>query len=134
MSAEESRILRGRAETFLRHAEEALKREEFDFSCFSAEQAAQLYLKSLALEFLGEVPRTHSVRELLSLLMGTVSEVEDSIRELVRENRQALRILDESYVASRYLTLTYDREDAEMAVDLAKKVIRLCVRVQRRQG
>ncbi|MBI3023020.1 MAG: HEPN domain-containing protein [Thaumarchaeota archaeon] len=46
MSFRESAILRKRARTFLRHAGESVKTKEFDFACFSAEQAAQLFVKS----------------------------------------------------------------------------------------
>ena len=125
-SIEESKTLRKRAEIFLEHAQEALEREQYDFACFSAEQAAQLYLKALALVFLGEIPRIHRVRELLSVLADTMSGARDAIKRFIKQNREALRVLEESYIAARYLPSTYSREEADAAVDLVKKVFRFC--------
>ncbi len=132
-SIDELRTLRRRAEIFLKHGQEALERREYDFSCFSAEQAAQLYLKSLALEFLGEIPRIHRIRELLSILAETVPDARDKIRLLIREKREALRVLEESYIGARYLPSAYSRDDAKASVDLARKVSSLCKTASRRR-
>lgn len=40
MAIDEVKLLRKRAETFLKHAKEALNNEEFDFACFLSEQSA----------------------------------------------------------------------------------------------
>lgn len=52
---------------------------------------------------------------------------------LIRENREALRILEESYIGARYLPSAYRPEDAKASVDLAKKVSRLCKTVSGRR-
>ncbi|MEM2622961.1 MAG: HEPN domain-containing protein [Candidatus Nezhaarchaeales archaeon] len=123
MSMEEVEILRGRAKTFLKYAKEALERGDFDFACFSSEQASQLFVKSVILELVGEVPRSHRVGELLYLLSKSVPEMEESITEFVRRNREALRALDDAYITSRYLPSTYTREDADVLVKLAEDLI-----------
>ena len=87
---EEVEILRGRAKTFLKYAKEALERGDFDFACFSSEQAAQLFIKSVILELVGEVPRLHRVRELLYLLGRSVPEMEKPITKFIEENRDCL--------------------------------------------
>jgi len=120
---EEVEILRGRAKTFLKYAKEALERGDFDFACFSSEQASQLFVKSVILELVGEVPRSHRVGELLYLLSKSVPEMEESITEFVRRNREALRALDDAYITSRYLPSTYTREDADVLVKLAEDLI-----------
>jgi len=129
MSMEEIGTLRRRAETFLRHAREALENGEFDFACFSSEQAAQLFVKSAMLELTGEVPRLHRVREMLYLLGKSLPEMEKVISEFIKENRERLRALDDAYIASRYLPSVYIREEAEMLVKLAENMIRLVDRV-----
>jgi len=129
MSIEESRTLRKRAGVFLRHSQEALQREEYDFACFSAEQAAQLYVKAAALELLGEIPRVHRTRELLSILADAIPAAKDEIKLFIKENRGGLRLLEEAYIASRYLPSTYDREEAKVAVGLARRMVNLCRRV-----
>ncbi|MEM1830701.1 MAG: HEPN domain-containing protein [Candidatus Nezhaarchaeales archaeon] len=132
MSMEEVEILRGRAKTFLKYAKEALERGDFDFACFSSEQAAQLFVKSVILELVGEVPRLHRVRELLYLLSRSVPEVEKPITKFIEENREGLRALDDAYIASRYMPYTYTREDAETLVRLAENLIELLSRVSRK--
>ncbi|MEM1573701.1 MAG: HEPN domain-containing protein, partial [Candidatus Methanomethylicaceae archaeon] len=97
---EEVEILQGRAKTFLKYAKEALERGDFDFACFSSEQAAQLFVKSVILELIGEVPRLHRVRELLYLLSKSVPEMEKPITKFIEENREVLRTLDDAYITS----------------------------------
>ncbi|MEM4474692.1 MAG: HEPN domain-containing protein [Candidatus Bathyarchaeia archaeon] len=101
MSMEDVEILRGRAKTFLKYTKEALERGDFDFACFSSEQAAQLFIESVIPELVGEVPRLHQVRELLYLLSRSVPETEKPITEFVERNREALRALDDAYITSR---------------------------------
>lgn len=129
---EEVEILRERAKTFLKYAKEALERGDFDFACFLSEQAAQLFVKSVMLELVGEIPRSHRVRELLHLLSKSVPEMEESITEFVRRNREALRALDDAYITSRYLPSTYTREDADVLVKLADDLIEFLGRVSRK--
>ncbi|MEM4977338.1 MAG: HEPN domain-containing protein [Desulfurococcaceae archaeon] len=132
MTMEEVEILRGRAKTFLKYAKEALERGDFDFACFLSEQAAQLFVKSVILELVGEVPRLHRVRELLYLLSRSVPEVEKPITKFIEENREGLRALDDAYITSRYMPYTYTREDAETLVKLAENLIEFLSRVSRK--
>jgi HEPN domain-containing protein len=129
MSIEEIKILKRRAETFLRHAKEALEHEEFDFACFSSEQAAQLFIKSMMLELTGEVPRLHKVREMLYLLSKSVPEMEKQIIEFVEKNKEKLRALDDAYITSRYLPSVCTNEEAEMLVKLAEDLIKFVDKV-----
>jgi len=128
---EEVEILQGRAKTFLKYAKEALKRGDFDFACFSSEQAAQLFVKSVILELIGEVPRLHRVRELLYLLSKSVPEMEKPITKFIEENREVLRTLDDAYITSSYMPSTYTHEDAEALVKLAEDLIEFLSRVLR---
>ncbi|MEM1510325.1 MAG: HEPN domain-containing protein, partial [Thermofilaceae archaeon] len=111
-------------------AREAVEREEFDFACFSSEQAAQL---SVMLELVGETPRPHRVRELLHLLSRLVPEAEEPVTEFVRRNREALRALDDAYIASRHPPSAYTREEAfvklaESLIELMSEVLKRCKR------
>ena len=129
MSMEEVEILRRRALAFLNHAGEAVEREEFDFACFSSEQAAQL---SVMLELVGETPRPHRVRELLHLLSRLAPEAEEPVTEFVRRNREALRALDDAYIASGHPP-AYTREEAfvklaESLIELMGEVLKRCKR------
>ncbi len=125
MSSKEVDTLRGRAAAFLRHAEAALRDGEYDFSCFASEQASQLFMKSVMLEIVGEMPRVHSVRELLTALATSVPEAKELISKFVKGNRDKLRALDDAYISSRYLPSTFYREDAEGLVETARGIFRL---------
>lgn len=122
---DEVRAFRRRSKTFLRHARESLSRKEYDFAAFAAEQAAQLALKAELLNALGEVPRTHGVRELLGILADSVPHAAKEARDFTRANRAGLKILDDAYVSARYLFSDYTKEDAKMLVDLSAAVSRL---------
>lgn len=129
MSSQEVKLLRRRADTFLRHAKEALEHGEFDFACFSSEQASQLMVKSAMLELLGEIPRMHRVRELLYSLANSVPGSEPSISRFVKKNREGLMALDEAYIASRYMPFKYEDEDAKGMVRLTEEVFQLVRKV-----
>lgn len=122
-SREEVELLRQRALTFLGHAEEALERSEYDFCAFACEQSAQLYLKAALLDLLGEIPKVHRVRELLSLISESVPEARDEVSSFVRERRVLLRMLDEAYITARYLTMRYERDEAASLLDLAGEIM-----------
>jgi HEPN domain-containing protein len=126
---EEVEILKRRAEAFFRHAKEAIEREEYDFACFSSEQAAQLAVKSTMLRLIGEIPRLHRIRELLHLLGTSVKKSEKAIHRFVSGNSEGLRALEDSYITSRYIPTSYTREEAEALLKLAKQIIELMERV-----
>ena len=127
-------LLRSRALRMLAHAEECLKSRDYDLAAFLAEQSAQLYLKSVILELTGEVPRTHSIRQLLHMLRELLSSAE--IDEFTRKHRELLIGLEDAYIMSRYLFRTYDKEESEELVRFAGKVIRFVegVKVKARDG
>ena len=87
-----------------------------------AEQAVQLYLKSVILELSGEIPRTHSIRQLISIL----SELNDKTLEF---DRKSLIFLEDAYIKARYLGSFYEKEDAEESLKIAKEVISAVSRV-----
>jgi len=127
-------LLRSRALRMLAHAEECLKSRDYDLAAFLAEQSAQLYLKSVILELTGEVPRTHSIRQLLHMLRELLSSAE--IDEFTRKHRELLIGLEDAYIMSRYLFRTYDKGESEELVRFAGGVIRFVegVKVKARDG
>jgi len=122
MKIKEVELLKRRALSFLEYAKIQLKGEAYDLASFSSEQAAQLYLKSLILQLSGEIPRTHSIRELLRII-GELTNRQEEVKEFIRENRIRLRLLENAYIESRYLPIVYEKEDAEVIVGIAKEVI-----------
>ena len=68
MHKEEIELFLKRARNFLDGAKERFQKEDWDLTCFMAEQSVQLFIKAIILEKGGEVPKTHSIRKLFGLL------------------------------------------------------------------
>jgi len=92
-----------------------------------AEQSAQLYLKAVILEISGEMPRTHSIRSLLSILSTL-------LKKQVKYDRKSLIFLESAYINARYLGVVYEKEDAEEAVRIAEGIMELVDRVRKEEG
>ncbi len=112
----EVELLLKRSKNFLEGAEQRFKKEDWDLTCFLAEQSVQLYLKAIILEEVGQTPRTHSIRQLLAQL-GKIIE-----KEIVYD-RKSLFMLESAYFNARYIAVTYDEEQAKDAINIAKELI-----------
>ncbi|GAB6148782.1 HEPN domain-containing protein [Stetteria hydrogenophila] len=122
MSFEEAEILRRRAEAFLKNAERLISEGEYDLGVFSLEQYCQLMLKYKLLVKKGSYPRTHSLRRLireLGEIDGRVLVLVDDVRNLHYVAR-----LEEAYIASRYLPITYERSEALDLLRFVKEVFK----------
>ena len=123
----EVEVLRRRSLEFLEEARIALRRGSFDIACFLAEQALQLYLKSILLELVGDYPRTHSVRRLLGEVNRLLNSSE--LEEFIRVNRIRLSVLEDAYLMAKYFVKEYSREDAEDMIKLVKETINIIDKV-----
>ncbi len=128
MSGELVDLLRRRAMAFLRAAERLLEEREHDVSCFCAEQALQLYAKSVLLRIAGEHPRTHSVGEILGRIVLKLRELgldecSKELSDVVRELRDVLIVLEDVYAQSRYGVQTFSEEDARRILSAVKTLI-----------
>ncbi len=120
--ADEAEIIKDRALAMLKASKHHLSTGDYDLASFLTEQAVQLYLKYVILKITGEMPRTHSIRELLQIL-GRVTNQEDEISEFIRRHRSMLIRLEDAYIASRYLFRRYDRDEVKELVDFAEELI-----------
>jgi len=118
MRFEEVSVLRRRSEEFLQQAEISLRSGAYDTAVFLAEISLQLYLKSVLLEAVGDYPRTHSVRALLSDIAKRFERKD--VEDFMRVNRARLIALEDAYFTSRYSTSLFALEDAEDAARLVK--------------
>jgi len=106
----------------LRSAEGSLADGDYDIAAFMADQAVQLFLKSVILELTGEMPRVHMVRQLMYIIRELTGKRE-LIDGFVRENRSLFIRLEEAYISSRYMPRVYERDEAEELVRFAGEVI-----------
>jgi len=107
----------------LSSAKRSLSSGDYDIAAFMADQAVQLYLKSLILELTGEIPRTHVIRQLFAALKAVLNCAED-IDGFVRGNRGLLIRLEDAYTSARYAPREYEKEEAEELVNFAEEAIR----------
>ncbi len=118
MSFEEAELLRKRAESFLKNAMRLLDEKEYDLAMFCLEQYCQLTLKYKLLVKKGSYPRTHSLRRLIREL----GEINPEILKLVDDIRNLHYIarLEEAYISSRYLPITYEEKEVR---DILKFIV-----------
>lgn len=118
------------AQEFLRRAKEYLQGSELTFekglyevSALNSEVSAQLALKGLLFKLGVEPPRTHGIRELLSLIYAKLGE--KKVSDFSRENRERLIILENIRGKSQYGLPPVSKDEAEIALITAKEIIKL---------
>lgn len=116
MHKEEIELFLKRAKNFLDGAKERFQKEDWDLTCFMAEQSVQLFIKAIILEKSGEVPKTHSIRKLFGLIYQLTKD------EVFKYDRKTLIFLESAYLNSRYFSFVYEKEDAEEALKIAVEV------------
>ena len=122
MSYREVHLPRERSLRMLGSARVSLHDGDCDIAAFMADQAVQLYVKSVVFELSGEVPRVHAARQLMGLL-GVLLGREGAVEDFVRGNRSLFIRLEEAYIGSRYLPRVYERDEAEELVKFAEEVM-----------
>lgn len=75
---------------------------------FNFEQSIQLLLKSKILEFGIEFPKTHEI----SILLDFLSDKIEKIKELKEKYKNEIENLEEAYISSRYLPLSFQKRNA----------------------
>ncbi len=124
---EEYEYLLRRSRQFFETAEMQLERGFYDLAAFSLEQSLQLFLKAALLKLGLEYPRTHSVRRLLELLHEVTGREE--IRDVIREYILELGLLEDAYIASRYVVRDYARDEVLKLKKAAEEVMNAVRRV-----
>lgn len=124
MHKEEVELFLNRAKNFLDGARDRFQKEDWDLTCFMAEQSVQLIAKAIILEKGGELPKTHSIRKLFAMLFQLTNN------NVFRYDRKALLFLESAYLNSRYFSFSYEKEDAEEALKIANDIKRIIENVR----
>ncbi len=111
--------LKKRADRFFVNAFSDYEAKEYDVAMFNLEQSAQLYLKARILSYGIQFPKTHSIGELMRKLSQLGYE---NIEKLIRKYRRTIELLEIAYISSRYLPLSFSREDVEECIDFVKNL------------
>ena len=106
---EEVEFLRRRSRNAYSLAREAFERGDYDWAIFLLEQSLQLLVKYYLADKLGHYPRSHSISKLLE----EAAEVNVKFREFLGKYRDAIGLVEDSYILSRYIPRSYAREEVE---------------------
>jgi len=114
-----------KAENDLINAENTIKMDvpPTDTICFHAQQCAEKYIKGFLTFYELDFPKTHSLEDLVSLCKNIAPKIESELDDI--------EILSSYGVSVRYPDdLYYDipEEDAQEAIDLAKKIKRVILK------
>lgn len=118
-------ILRKRAHMFLESSKDLLERGFYDLVVFNLEQYCRLILRYRLLIEIGKYPRTYSLIELVKAL----SEIKPKVRVLLEKEEYLtmLRILEDAYVAARYLPRMYMEDEAKavfrFVIEVFKEIV-----------
>jgi len=121
VSFEEAEILRERAESFLRNAEELFLKGVYDLAAFNIEQYCQLIVKYKLLMKTGAYLGTRSLIKLLRLL-SNISGGLDMLFE--GRNIVMLTKIEDAYIGARYLARRYEKEEVEEMLKFVLEVFK----------
>ncbi|MBY9004764.1 MAG: HEPN domain-containing protein [Candidatus Lokiarchaeota archaeon] len=124
MHKDEVELFLKRGNNFLDGAKERFQKEDWDLTCFMAEQSVQLIIKAIILEKGGELPKTHSIRKLFAFLFELTEN------DTLKYDRKALLFLESAYLNSRYFSFIYEKEDALEAIKIAEEIKRIVENVR----
>ncbi len=109
MPASDIEILRERSSDYLAEAKRLVEEGKWDLAMVAIHQHCELLLKYYALKLNGSYPRTHSLRELIRLLVKHKKELNDLINN--EPNILKLARLEDAYISSRYFPVRATKED-----------------------
>lgn len=120
LPASDIEILKERSEDYLEEAERLVEEEKWDLSLVAIHQHCELLLKYISLKLNGTYPRTHSLRDLLKLLV----KHEASLKSLIEEENNILRLarIEEAYISARYFPVRSGKEDVIPLLKFVKEV------------
>ena len=123
-------FLKKRAKAFLESAQADFERGNYDLVLFHVEQFLQLYLKHLLFKKIGDYPKTHFLIRLMRSVIKVYNE--NRLQEFYEKNLETMYLLEEEYIASRYLPRQYDKEIAERILKFADKVLKVLEWLEKR--
>ncbi|AAK42285.1 HEPN domain-containing protein [Saccharolobus solfataricus] len=108
------------AKDYLKASELSFEHNLYEASALNSEISAQL---SLIFKLGIEPPRTHGIRELLSLIYAKLGD--KRISDFTKENREKLIILENVRGKSQYGLPPVSRDEAEIALSTAQEILKL---------
>ena len=112
-----------KAKDYLKASELLFQQGLYDASALNSEVSAQLVLKGLLFKLGIEPPRTHAIRELLSLVYTKLGD--RRVSDFTKDNREKLIILENIRGRSQYGLPPVSKDEAEIALITARERLEL---------
>ena len=122
-------FLRVNAKQFLEQAKFSMQRGFHNLVLFNVEQSMQLNLKYVLYLLTGEFPKTHKLSELFRLVRDLGDPC--NLYTFYESNKDFIAIVEYSYISSRYLPESFNRDDAERALKLGEDFDRIVEECER---
>ena len=120
MPASDVEILKERSFDYLAESKRLVEEGKWDLAMVAIHQHCELLLKYYALKLNGSYPRTHSLRELIRLLVKHKKELNDLINN--EYNILKLARLEDAYISSRYFPVRASEQDVVPLVRFVEDV------------
>jgi HEPN domain-containing protein len=117
----EGEFLKKRGKEFWERAFEDIEKERFNLSAFDFEQALQLWLKYLIFLKAGDFPKIHFLTQLIEYVIEIYKS--DKLKKFYNENRLAIKMIEDSYITSRYFSREFKKEEAEEIKKISLKLV-----------
>lgn len=116
-------LLRDRAQRFLDSSRMVLGKGYIDIAAFSAQQALELFLKSLLSKKIGDYPHTHSLSVLLEQFNSESGKCSEKANDILENNGIVLSLLQDAYISSRYFDISFREKEAREMVKFVEDTI-----------
>ncbi|WP_225905728.1 HEPN domain-containing protein [Stygiolobus caldivivus] len=113
--------LKVNAVDFLKNAEENLDKGRYNLAMFNLEQALRLSLKYTLYQLTGSYEKTHDIKRLLREVVMLTNNKD--LEDILRREHVVIDLLEQAYIASRYLPYNYDKDTVEKAMQVVKGVL-----------
>ena len=120
MPASDIKILKLRSEEYREEADHLVSDKKWDLVLIAIRQHCELLLKYYALKLNGTYPRTHSLRELIGLLV----KHKPDLYTLVKEETNLLRLarIEDAYISARYFPVRANEDDVVPLLSFTKEI------------
>ena len=128
MSIEYAELLLERAKRYMHSAKRNFEEKLYDVSALEAEIATQLALKAIIAKCGFHIPRTHRIRQLISFIIENEllpKDLTKKLSELIMRYRSQFIVLERAREVSQYGATLIDNDEAEIALNIAKKLVSL---------
>jgi len=119
----EMEFLKKRANEFYERAFEDIEKKRYNLAVLDFEQALQLYLKYIIGLKTGDYPKIHYLSELIEIVTELYKL--DKLKQFLKNNRLAIKEIEDAYITSRYFPREFTMEETEDIKNITSKIMEI---------